>query len=64
MTPSKNQLIVILSINLCMLSISISGIIKWYDVSTIRLLASTIASLIFLLLTGAAVKTHYKLLFR
>lgn len=61
MNPSKNQIIVILLLNLFMLSASISGVIRWYDVSTLKLSATLFSSAIFLFFILVVLKRHYKL---
>jgi len=59
--PSKNQIVIVLVINLFMLSASILGVIKWYDVSMVKALATTCSSAIFLFLIVSALREHYKL---
>ncbi|WPU93493.1 hypothetical protein SNE25_29690 [Mucilaginibacter sabulilitoris] len=61
MNPSKNQIIAILLLNLFMLSASISGVIRWYDVSTLKLSATLFSSATFLFFILVVLKRYYKL---
>jgi len=64
MEPTKNQIVVILAVNLLLFLASILVVIKWAGVSNIRFFASLTGSLIFLFLIVMLLKTHYRMLIK
>jgi hypothetical protein len=59
---SKNQIVVVLAINLFMLSMSVFQLIKWIGVSNIKTIACLCSSFIFLFFVVIVIRKHYSLL--
>lgn len=61
---SRNQVVVVLMLNLMLFSYSILVLIKWVGMSNIKFYASFAGSLGFLFFIVLILKTHYRLLFK